>query len=102
MAAQLQQLKAIHTLIEEAAQAVDRDSGASPVLRAVVNEFRDKSKKASGASAEEAAVREAVIELEQAGDSAKVAAQADPGISEPARAAVLSAHDGICTLKAEL
>lgn len=102
MAVQLQQVQEIHPLIERAAQAVEQDSGASPVLRAVVNEFRQKSEKASGSGSAAAPVRDAVIELEQAADSAKVAANADPGIAGATREAVVAAHDRICTLKAEL
>ena len=55
--------------------AVQGDEGASPVLVAVVNEFAKKAGKAA-LSADE---RVAVIELEQAGDSAKAAVEADPG-----------------------
>ena len=49
------------------------DKAASPVLVAVVNEFAKKAEKAIASSDE----RMAVIELEQAGDSAKAAAEAD-------------------------
>jgi len=41
-----------------------------------------------------------VIELEQASDSAKVAAEADAGLSSDARESVLAAHLAICKLKA--
>lgn len=61
--------------------AVQSDDGASPVLAAVVNEFAKKAEKAVGSPDE----RVAVIELEQAGDSAKAAAEADPGVSRTAR-----------------
>jgi hypothetical protein len=43
-----------------------------------------------------------VIELEQAGDSAKAAAEADPGITDATRQAVLDAHLAICILKTEV
>jgi hypothetical protein len=46
--------------------------------------------------------RVAVIELEQAGDSAKVAAEADPGVSAASREAVLDAHLAICIAKGRL
>jgi hypothetical protein len=46
-----------------------------------------------------AAMREAVVELEQAGDSAKAAAEADSGLSAEAKQAVLDAHMAICVLK---
>jgi hypothetical protein len=41
-----------------------------------------------------------VIELEQAGDSAKVAAGADSGVSNDTRESVLAAHLAICMFKA--
>jgi hypothetical protein len=44
----------------------------------------------------------AVIELEQAGDSAKAAAEADPGVSRATRDSVLEAHLSICVAKGKL
>ena len=78
--------------------AVRGDDGASPVLAAVVNEFAKKGEKA----AQSQDVRVAVIELEQAGDSAKVAVEADPGVSPATRDAVLEAHLAICIAKSKL
>ena len=46
--------------------------------------------------------RDAVFELEQAGDSAKVAAEADGGAAEATTSSVLDAHLAICMLKAEI
>ncbi len=40
-----------------------------------------------------------VGEVEQAADSAKAAAEADPGISDSTRQAVVDAHLAICILK---
>ena len=77
--------------------AVEADGGASVVLAAVVREFDDKATKATGAAS-----RDAVIELEQAGDSAKAAAEADPGLGAAARQAVLDAHLAICILKTKV
>jgi hypothetical protein len=62
------------------------------VLLAVVNEFAKKADKAAAFTDE----RVAVIELEQAGDSAKAAAEADSGVSPAALDAVLEAHLAIC------
>ena len=84
--------------IEAATEAVSADAGASPVLVAVVAEFAKKAAKATAATD----VREAVIELEQAGDSAKAAAEADPGLSAAAKEAVLDAHLSICIAKGKL
>jgi len=93
-----ERLQAARAKIETARQAVERDSGASPVLVAVVNEFAKKADKAAVSDDE----RVAVIELEQAGDSAKVAAEADSALSPEAREAVLEAHLAICIAKGKL
>ena len=77
---------------------VRADPGASPVLIAVVNEFAKKAEKAVHHDDE----RTAVIELEQAGDSAKAAAEADNGVADATRQAVLDAHLAICIAKAKL
>jgi hypothetical protein len=93
-----ERLQAARVKIEHARDMVGTDEGASPVLVAVVNEFANKAEKV-GAMADE---RVAVIELEQAGDSAKVAAEADLGVSAPSREAVLDAHLAICIAKGKL
>ena len=84
--------------IDEARDLVRGDPDASPVLVAVVNEFANKAAKAATADDE----REAVIELEQAGDSAKAAVEADAAVSDAARQAVLDAHLAICIAKSKL
>jgi hypothetical protein len=75
---------------------------ASPVLAAVVGEFRRKFAKTRAAVEADTAPgqREAVFELEQAADSAKWAALADPAASEQIKLAVVAAHDSICWFKA--
>ena len=78
------------------------DDGASVVLVAVVREFDSKADKANRMAEGDGSARDAVIELEQAGDSAKAAAEADPGLGEAARNAVLDAHLAICILKTEI
>lgn len=93
-----ERLRAARVKIDAALKLVRGDAGASPVLVAVVNEFANKASKAAAAADE----REAVIELEQAGDSAKAAVEADPTVSETAREAVLDAHLAICIAKAKL
>jgi hypothetical protein len=88
--------------ITAATQAVGNDAGASPVLAAVVQEFERKAAKATKQAALGATeAREAVVELEQAGDSAKYAAEADAGAADATKKAVLDAHLSICMLKAE-
>jgi hypothetical protein len=87
--------------ITRAAAAADGDSGASPVLRAVLREFARKATKcgplivAGGGTG-----REALVELEQAGDSAWAGAQADAGITPATRQAAEVAHASVCMLKA--
>jgi hypothetical protein len=93
-----ERLREVRTKIDTAVGAVRQDSGASPVLTAVVSEFAKKAEKAAGAGDE----RTAVIELEQAGDSAKVAAEADTGLADATRDAVLEAHLAIRIAKSKL
>jgi type IV secretory pathway VirJ component len=93
-----ERLQAAQIKIESARDAVEEDDGASPVLTAVVNEFARKAEKAAGSPDE----RVAVVELEQAGDSAKVAVEADLGVSPATRDAVFEAHPVICIVKGKL
>ncbi len=86
--------------ITDAARDVEADAGASPVLVAVVREFQSKLAKAQKRVNDGTPERDSVLELEQAGDSAKAAAEADPGLSSDARESVLAAHLSICKLKA--
>ena len=86
--------------INTAVGRVEADSGASPVLVAVVREFGAKLAKAENQAVGGVPAGDSVIELEQAGDSAKAAAEADTGASSDARASVLAAHLAICKLKA--
>ncbi len=99
-------LAGVREKLTAAIEAVEGDTGASPVLLAVVREFDAKLSKAELKAHDEpasnGAVREGVVEAEQAADSAKVAADADTGVGEGARHAVLDAHYAICVLKAEM
>jgi len=88
----------VRTKIDRALESVRSDREASPVLIAVVGEFANKAEKAAGLDDE----RAAIIELEQAGDSAKVAAEADTAVSDATREAVLDAHLAICIAKSKL
>ena len=98
MATTAERLREVRSKIDTALDAVRADQAASPVLIAVVGEFAAKAEKAAAADDE----RGAVIELEQAGDSAKVAAEADSGVGEAAHQAVLDAHLAICVAKSKL
>ena len=91
-------------LVGYAMLKVDADSGSSPVLNAIMKEFRNKSNKALGAlkDADEQTTREFIFEVEQAADSAKVAAEAEQGVADDTRKSVLDAHMSLCMLKSEL
>jgi hypothetical protein len=86
--------------ISDAARQVEADRNASPVLVAVVREFQAKLVKAQSQATDGKPGHDSVMELEQAGDSAKAAAEADSGLSSDARESVLAAHLAICRLKA--
>ena len=86
--------------INAAAGRVEADRGASPVLVVVVREFRAKLAKAEDQAVDGVPSSDSVIELEQAGDSAKAAAEADTGVSSDGRESVLAAHLAICKMKA--
>ena len=79
-----------------ALKTVEGDPTASPVLAAVVRQFVTKADKARETARDAKREREAVIELEQAADSAKATAAADT------KTAVIDAHNTICVLKASL
>ena len=98
MTTMTERLREARVKIDDARNVVQGDRGASPVLVAVVDEFANKAEKAAAADDE----RTAVIELEQAGDSAKAAVDADSGVAEATRQAVLDAHLAICITKAKL
>ena len=95
MADLVSELEAVKTKVTDALEIAEHDSGASAVLVAVVREFAAKADKAARAPG-----RDAVIELEQAGDSAKAAAEADSGLDTRTKERVLDAHLAICMLKA--
>jgi hypothetical protein len=86
--------------VTDATRHVEADRGASPVLVAVVREFQAKLAKAEKDAPGGVPGRDSVMDLEQAGDSAKAAAEADAGLSTDARESVLAAHLAICKLKA--
>ena len=102
MSAVAERLPKLEASVERAVQAVKADAGASPVLAAVVKELEKKLGKARPIiqSGDDAKIREAVVEVEQAADSAKAAAEADSGVKEETRTAIIGAHDRVCLLKA--
>jgi hypothetical protein len=98
MTSMAERLERARAKIDSALEVVQKDEVASPVLLAVVNEFANKAAKAVGFADQ----RTAVVELEQAGDSAKAAVEADRGASPATREAVLEAHLSICIAKGKL
>jgi len=94
-------LEQLDRRLGEAAKAVAADAAASPVTAAVLAEFERKLMKTRDGvvAADPAIAREAVVELEQAADSAKAAALADSGAGPATRNAVAMAHDVICHYK---
>lgn len=99
MADVVEQLEGLRDAVDGAVSAAKSDGGASPVLVAVVEEFGRKFGKALGSIREGGDVREAVVEAEQAADSAKYAAEADGGLAGPTRQTIVDAHNEICVLK---
>jgi hypothetical protein len=93
-------LQDIRTKVAAAVDTVDHDGKASPVLAAVVREFAAKTDKAIGLSSDPATATLGLYDAEQAGDSAKYAAEADTGAADATRSVVLDAHLAICMLKA--
>ncbi len=89
---------------DRALELVESDSAASPVLVAVVQELSRKAKRthAKVIDGNTATRREAIIEVEQAADSAKVAAEADGGARQETRQVVLDAYLTICLLKRKM
>jgi hypothetical protein len=94
-------LEDLERRLAAAAEAVAADAAVSPVTAAVLAEFERKLMKTrDGLVATDAALaREAVVELEQAADSAKAAVLADTGAAHATRDAVAMAHDVICHFK---
>jgi len=89
---------------DRALEMVEADPTASPALVAVVEELSRKTKKAyiPVTDGNPTTMREAIIEVEQAADSAKVAAEADAGARQETRQALLDAYLTICLLKTKM
>lgn len=94
-----ERLAKLQERVDVALDAARSDEGASPVLRAVVEEFSRKFAKARKSIDDGGSEREAVVEAEQAADSAKYAAEADTGLGQQTRDAIVAAHDRVCVLK---
>lgn len=97
---QLSCLDAAHHPAPAAPRRARKLPVANSTRNAVVREFQAKLAKAERQADDGVPGRDSVIELEQAGDSAKAAADADAGLSSDARESVLAAHLAICKLKA--
>lgn len=82
-------LTSTHTAIVHAVEAVQADPASTPALSAVVQELHRISHRALEMHGDQTAVDQ----LEQAGDNAKVAAQANEGIASATQQAIVEAHD---------
>jgi hypothetical protein len=98
------QLIEIDLMVNQAMTSAEDDSKASPILRAIVRELQEKSKKTISAldQADGESIYEHIVELEEAADCAKVAAQTDQGVSNETRRVILEAHDALSLFKAQL
>jgi hypothetical protein len=94
----------IEEQIDHVEAQLGNDSGASPALKAVFEELHRKTRDARDhlKGADERTIRDHVIEVEEAADCAKRAAQADETVSDASRSAVLKVHDALCALKGDL
>jgi hypothetical protein len=100
----LGQLHVVELHVRRAISIAEGDKSASPVLVAVLQELErvlDKARGLLSESPSEATARECVVEIEQAADSANVAAKADPGATDHTRIAVDLAHTSIALIKKE-
>ncbi len=97
-------LAEIERQIDGAAKEIEKDAGASAVLKAVFEELHRKTCEArdtlNGADAR--TIREHLIEVEQAADSAKSAAEAEEKIAGVTRDAVIEVHDALRELKRDI
>lgn len=79
--------------IGQAVAALEADPGTSPMMLALVKELRSKSKKAICAlNCVDDSLFEQVIEMEQAAESARYAADADKGLTGKTRKVMLDAY----------
>jgi hypothetical protein len=100
----LGQLHVVELHVRRAISIAQGDRGGSPVLVAVLEELErvlDKARAMLAESPSPAVARECVVEIEQAADSANVAAKADPDASDHTRIAVDLAHASIALIKKE-
>ncbi len=97
-----QRLELIDRHVARCKTALASETKASPVFVAVFAELERKLSKLKGVANGEARVaREHLVETEQAADSMKIAAAADPGLSPAAVELATTAHDSLCMLKHE-
>jgi hypothetical protein len=97
-----QRLELIDRHVARCKGALASETKASPVFVAVFNELERKLGKLKAAVAGDPRVtREHLLEAEQAADSMKIAALADPGLTPPTVELATTAHDSLCVLKHE-
>jgi hypothetical protein len=97
-----QRLELIDRHLARCATALATESKASPVFVAVFRELEQKLGKLKAVmNGDRRLARESLIETEQAADSMKIAAHADPGLTPAAVELASVAHDSLCVLKHE-
>lgn len=94
----------IEEQIDDVASQIENEAEASPAFRAVFDELHRKTREARDElkNADEMMIRDHVVEVEQAADSAKLAAEAEEDLSDEMRDAVLKVHDALSELKSEI
>lgn len=94
----------IEEKIGQTTEQLEKDSGASPSLKAELEALHRKTRDACNAlrGADEETIREQIIEVEHAADSAKRVAEADPSLASDTRDAVLSVHGALSEIKGEV
>jgi uncharacterized coiled-coil DUF342 family protein len=100
-----ERLQDLSKQVTEASTKLEGAGAASPALRAVVAEFRSKAQKSaeeSHSGPDQSTLHDSIIELEEAADSAKAAAEAESQLDEASREAIVRAHDEASALKTEL
>ena len=95
----MSELDAVKTKTGAALRAAEADPDASVVLVAVVREFDQKAAKAGRIADGDGAARDAVIELEQAGDSVRLSVSDDGAGFDAGGTAAPRASWGLRTMR---
>jgi acyl-CoA synthetase (NDP forming) len=101
MSAERMEILAIESEVADILDELKRDPAASPVAVAVIDEFRQKARKAHGrAGVDRRVTRESLIEAAEAGVAAKVVIDADDRVPPTVRRALARASRRVQALRA--